>query len=54
LFSIYLNDLEHFLQIKNSLGLNCITDEIENELDIYFKMLVILYADDSFICRLCS
>ena len=47
LFSLYLNDLEHFLQIQNSLGLNCITDEIENELDIYFKMLVILYADDT-------
>jgi hypothetical protein len=34
LFYLYLNDLEHFLQSKNSLGLNCITDEIENELDI--------------------
>ena len=32
---------------QNYLGLNCITDEIENELDIYIKMLVILYADDT-------
>jgi hypothetical protein len=32
LFSLYLNDLEDFLQSKNSLGLNCITDEIENDL----------------------
>ena len=47
LFSLYLNDLEHFLQSKNSLGLNCITDEIENELDIFIKMLVILYTDDT-------
>jgi hypothetical protein len=47
LFSLYLNDLEDFLQSKNSLGLNCITDEIENELDIFIKMLVILYADDT-------
>jgi hypothetical protein len=39
--------LEHFLQSKHSLGLNCITDEIENELDIFIKMLVILYADDT-------
>ena len=39
--------MEHFLQSKNSLRLNCITDEIENELDIYIKMLVILYADDT-------
>jgi hypothetical protein len=39
--------LEDFLQSKNSLGLNCITDEIENELDIFIKMLVILYADDT-------
>ena len=47
LFSLYLNDLEDFLQSNNSLGLNCITDEIENELDIFIKMLVILYADDT-------
>jgi hypothetical protein len=47
LFSLYLNDLEHSLQSKNSLGLNCITDEIENELDIFIKMLVTLYADDT-------
>jgi hypothetical protein len=47
LFSLYLNDLEDFLQSKNSLELNCITDEIENELDIFIKMLVILYADDT-------
>ena len=39
--------MEHFLQSKNSLGLNCITDEIENELDNFIKMLVILYADDT-------
>ena len=37
LLSLYLNDLEHFLQSKNSLGLNCIIDEIENELDIFYK-----------------
>jgi hypothetical protein len=37
----------NFLQSKNYLGLNCITDEIENELDIFIKMLVILYADDT-------
>ena len=49
LFSLYLNDLEDFLQSKNSLGLNCITDEIENELDIFIKMLVILYADDTVV-----
>ena len=47
MFSLYLNDLEHFLPSKKSLGLNCIIDEIENELDIYIKMLVILYADDT-------
>ena len=39
--------MEHFVQSNNSFGLNCITDEIENKLDIYIKMLVILYADDT-------
>jgi hypothetical protein len=42
-FSLHQNQNIFF----SSLGLNCITDEIENELDIYFKMLVILYADDT-------
>jgi hypothetical protein len=39
--------LEHFLQSKTYLGLNCITNEIEIELDIYIKMLVIVYDDDT-------
>ena len=47
LFSLYLNDLQQFIEEKNVCGLNCITDEIENEFDIYLKLFVLLYADDT-------
>jgi hypothetical protein len=38
LLSLYLNDLKQFLQSKYSLGLNCITDEIENLLPSKVKL----------------
>ena len=47
LFALYLNDLEQFLTDKNVIGLQCISDEIENELDILLKLFVLLYADDT-------
>ncbi|XP_071123270.1 uncharacterized protein [Mytilus edulis] len=47
LFSIYLNDLELFLQNKNIEGLCTISDELEIELNVYLKLFVILYADDT-------
>ena len=33
--------------MKKKCGLNCITDEIGNEFDIYLKLFVLLYADDT-------
>ena len=43
LFSIFLNDLEHYLLTNNNVCLD-IRDE---ELNIYLKLVVILYADDT-------
>ena len=47
LFALYLNDLENFMQDKNVHGLDSISDDIENELNMYLKLFVILYADDT-------
>ena len=47
LFSIYLNDLQQFLEERNVCGLDCISDEIAGEFDIYLKLFVLLYADDT-------
>ena len=47
LFSIYLNDLENFLVSNNLTGLTCITEEVENELDVFIRLLILLYADDT-------
>ena len=47
LFSLYLNDLEEFLFNKNVIGLSTITDALEIELEIFLKLFIILYADDT-------
>lgn len=47
LFSLYVNDLEDFLQSKNIVGLKSISDEIESELNLFLKLFTILYADDT-------
>ena len=49
LFSLYLNDLEEFLfnKKKNVIGLSTITDALEIELEIFLKLFIILYADDT-------
>ena len=49
LFSLYLNDLEEFLKVNNKIGLKSISDEIETELNYYFKLFFILYADDTIL-----
>ena len=49
LFSIYINDLEEFLLDNNVVGLQSISCTIENELLVYFKLLVLFYADDTVI-----
>ena len=49
LFSLYINDLEEFLLNKNVVGIHSISNAIENELLVYFKLLVLFYADDCVI-----
>ena len=47
--SIYLNDLQDFLEGLNIKGIDLISREIGNELKVYFKILIFLYADDSIL-----
>ena len=47
LFSIYLNDLETFLENNNVTGLKTSSDELEQELGYCVKLFVIMYADDT-------
>ncbi|MEW8546102.1 MAG: reverse transcriptase family protein, partial [Candidatus Thiodiazotropha sp.] len=49
LFSIFLNDLEEYLRNNDVDGINCETPDIENELYIYLKLCILLYADDTVI-----
>ena len=45
LFSLYLNDLNHFLMSKNAGGSTC---EFNSEdIYIYLKIMILLYADDT-------
>jgi hypothetical protein len=45
--SLFLNDIDTFLENKNITGLQTISNEIENNLDIYLKLVMLLYADDT-------
>ena len=47
LFSIYLNDLEQYLRTNNVVGIDCTLQT--DELFMYFKLVVLLYADDTVI-----
>ena len=49
LFSIYLNDLQDFLEELNIKGIDSISRDIENVLMKYFKILILLYADDTIL-----
>ena len=44
LFSLYLNDLETFLENNNVTGLKTLSDELEQEHGYYVKLFVIMYA----------
>jgi hypothetical protein len=46
---LFLNDLEEFLLTKDIVGLKSITDELKTELEIYLKIFVMLYADDTIL-----
>jgi hypothetical protein len=47
LFSLYLNGLERILHDRNSKGLDSIAKDIEDELDIFLRLFILLYADDT-------
>ena len=42
LFSLFLYDIDTFLENKNITGLQTISDEIENNLDIYLKLFILM------------
>jgi hypothetical protein len=42
-----LNDLEQFLDENNAIGLISLTEDLEQELDTYLKLFILLYADET-------
>ena len=53
LFALYLNDLDTFLTSKNAQGVKSISEDCENDLQIYVKLFTILYADDTVLLAVC-
>jgi hypothetical protein len=49
LFSLYINDLDTFLQERRIVGLQTVSESIEKELMIYLKISILLYADDTVV-----
>lgn len=47
MFALFLNDVESFLKTSNNIGVSTISNEIEHELGILLRLLIILYADDT-------
>ena len=47
LFSVFLNDITDFFNDKNIDGLTSVSDKLHQELDVYIKLFVLLYADDT-------
>ena len=45
LFTFYLNDLEYYLSSRQVNGIEC--DAFTGDAHVYFKLLVLLYADDT-------
>ena len=43
LFSLYLNDVEHYIMSRN----NACIELIDDEIDMFLKLVIILYADDT-------
>ena len=44
-----MNDLEKKLDEKNAIGLIALTEDLEQELDTYLKLFILLYADDTIL-----
>ena len=47
LFAIFLNDLQDFLESNNINGLETLSESFEEHIDIFLKLFVLLYADDT-------
>ena len=54
LFSLYLNDLEEFMLHNNVNGLGCISQELSDSFNIYMKLFILLYADDTILFSDCQ
>ena len=53
LFSLYLNDLQDFMTQHNVRGLGSVSEELSNTFDLYLKLFIILYADDTILFSDC-
>ena len=56
LFSLFLNDLIEFISLAYD-GLTNVSDMAnrllsDDDIEVYFKLYILLYADDSYICRI--
>ncbi|MES9881062.1 MAG: reverse transcriptase domain-containing protein [Sedimenticola sp.] len=49
LFSLYLNDLEDFLSTRDVTGINCRQHDNEENICVFLKLFILLYADDTVI-----
>ena len=44
---LYLNDLQTFLTTENIKGIESVTKALEKDINVYLKLFVLLYADDT-------
>ena len=44
-----MNDVENFLVQSGAVGLSTLSVKMEHELNIYLRLLVLLYADDTIL-----
>lgn len=49
LFTLYLNDLEGFLSTNGVKGLTSLSYQLENKCNLYLRLFVLLYADDTIL-----
>ena len=49
LFYIFLNDLEEYFRSRNASGIECIEHHLDDSMVLYFKIFLLLYADDTVI-----
>ena len=47
LFSLYLNDLEEIMYARNVIGLESVSRDLEDDLHVFLKLFILLYADDT-------